>query len=66
MRAALDRVRLLAPLPAFALAVWGWAAGLVQLQASGSSAALLVSTSCGLLAVAALVSWASQVQAQRA
>ena len=36
----------------------GWIAGLLQVQATASTPALLLSTTCGMLAVATLMTWA--------
>ena len=52
------RTSRLLTLPLFLIACWGWTAGLLQVQATASTAALLASTTCGLLAVASLVTWA--------
>ena len=45
--------------PVFLAACVGWTAGLLQVQATASTPALLISTTCGLLAVASLMAWAN-------
>lgn len=49
--------RLLAP-PLFVGACVGWTAGLLRVQATASTPALLVSTCCAFVALASLFTWA--------
>ena len=44
-------------LPAFAAATAGWAAGLASIHATASPLALVLSTACGIVALASLATW---------
>jgi len=45
--------------PVFVASCVGWTMGLLHVQATASTPALLISTSCGLLAVAMVMTWAN-------